>query len=135
MQVCFGQSYHYINHDALFLRRIHQSYLSVRNIGTQIPSLRSLPYSARKGYLVYSVEWMLRFFARPWGHQCGLSFYTLSSIFICSQAQLPSYNFTKEKLVKNGILPADSLWTYLASSSVSGACVVCFTSFILSMWD
>lgn len=38
--------------------------------------------------------------------------------------QLPSYNFTKNLLVKNDILPANSLWTFLASSSVSGMCVV-----------
>lgn len=40
------------------------------------------------------------------------------------KVQLPSYNFTKTQLVKNNILPANSPWTFLASSSVSGACVV-----------
>ncbi|KZT73353.1 oxaloacetate carrier [Daedalea quercina L-15889] len=41
-----------------------------------------------------------------------------------SSVQLPSYNWTKNELVSNGILPADSVWTYLASSSVSGMCVL-----------
>jgi solute carrier family 25 protein 34/35 len=40
-----------------------------------------------------------------------------------SSVQLPSYNFTKTQLVSRGILPADSTWTFLASSFVSGACV------------
>ncbi|PFH52255.1 hypothetical protein AMATHDRAFT_2261 [Amanita thiersii Skay4041] len=40
-----------------------------------------------------------------------------------SSVQLPSYNFTKNQLVKHGILPADSTWTFLASSSFSGMCV------------
>ncbi|KAF5388573.1 hypothetical protein D9757_004708 [Collybiopsis confluens] len=44
---------------------------------------------------------------------------SISSRFV----QLPSYNFTKNQLVKNGILPANSTWTFLASSSVSGFCV------------
>ncbi|KAJ2914783.1 hypothetical protein MD484_g5649, partial [Candolleomyces efflorescens] len=41
-----------------------------------------------------------------------------------SSVQLPSYNFTKRTLISNGILPEDSTWTFLASSSVSGACVL-----------
>ncbi|EPS97866.1 hypothetical protein FOMPIDRAFT_1024897 [Fomitopsis schrenkii] len=41
-----------------------------------------------------------------------------------SSVQLPSYNWTKNHLVSNGILPADSVWTFLASSSVSGMCVL-----------
>ncbi|KAF4612220.1 hypothetical protein D9613_004237 [Agrocybe pediades] len=40
-----------------------------------------------------------------------------------SSVQLPSYNFTKTQLVKYDILPANSAWTFLVSSSVSGACV------------
>ncbi|KAF8665438.1 hypothetical protein AX16_000457 [Volvariella volvacea WC 439] len=40
-----------------------------------------------------------------------------------SSVQLPSYNFTKTQLVKHSILPADSMLTFLASSSVSGICV------------
>ena len=44
------------------------------------------------------------------------------------QVQLPSYNWTKNHLISNGILPADSVWTFLASSSVSGMCVVCIVS-------
>ncbi|KAN0100370.1 Mitochondrial carrier domain containing protein [Tylopilus felleus] len=40
-----------------------------------------------------------------------------------SSVQLPTYNWTKNQLVTNGILPANSIWTYLASSSVSGVCV------------
>ncbi|KAF9454193.1 mitochondrial carrier [Macrolepiota fuliginosa MF-IS2] len=40
-----------------------------------------------------------------------------------SSVQLPSYNFTKNQLVKRGILPADSTWTFLISSTISGACV------------
>jgi len=40
-----------------------------------------------------------------------------------SSVQLPSYNFTKTQLVQHGILPADSTWTFLASSSMSGICV------------
>lgn len=41
-----------------------------------------------------------------------------------SSVQLPTYNWTKNQLVTQGILPADSILTYLASSSVSGACVL-----------
>ncbi|KAF8716100.1 hypothetical protein AX14_012430 [Amanita brunnescens Koide BX004] len=40
-----------------------------------------------------------------------------------SSVQLPSYNFTKNLLVKNGIMSADSTLTFLLSSSVSGVCV------------
>ncbi|KAF8846094.1 mitochondrial carrier [Paxillus ammoniavirescens] len=40
-----------------------------------------------------------------------------------SSVQLPTYNWTKNQLVTRGILPANSIWTYLASSSVSGVCV------------
>ncbi|KAI9462423.1 oxaloacetate carrier [Lactarius psammicola] len=40
-----------------------------------------------------------------------------------SSVQLPTYNWTKNQLVSRGVLPADSIWTYLASSSVSGVCV------------
>ncbi|GLB35840.1 putative mitochondrial carrier (TC 2.A.29) family protein [Lyophyllum shimeji] len=40
-----------------------------------------------------------------------------------SSVQLPSYNFTKTQLAKHGIMPADSTWTFLASSFVSGMCV------------
>lgn len=41
-----------------------------------------------------------------------------------TQVQLPSYNWTKNQIVSNGWLPANSIWTYLASSSVSGICVL-----------
>ncbi|KAI0004194.1 oxaloacetate carrier [Russula compacta] len=41
-----------------------------------------------------------------------------------SSVQLPTYNWTKNQLVSRSILPADSIWTYLASSSVSGVCVL-----------
>jgi solute carrier family 25, member 34/35 len=44
-----------------------------------------------------------------------------------SSVQLPSYNFTKQQLVLHGFSQADSIWTYLASSTVSGICVVCST--------
>ncbi|KAJ7651647.1 mitochondrial carrier domain-containing protein [Mycena polygramma] len=40
-----------------------------------------------------------------------------------SSVQLPSYNLTKNFLVSRDILPANSAWTFLASSSVSGICV------------
>ncbi|KAG8219561.1 mitochondrial carrier [Butyriboletus roseoflavus] len=40
-----------------------------------------------------------------------------------SSVQLPTYNWTKNQLVTHGILPANSIWTYLTSSSVSGVCV------------
>lgn len=40
------------------------------------------------------------------------------------QVQLPTYNWTKNQLTKRGILPADSVAAFLASSSVSGLCVV-----------
>ncbi|RDB28778.1 Mitochondrial oxaloacetate transport protein [Hypsizygus marmoreus] len=40
-----------------------------------------------------------------------------------SSVQLPSYHFAKTQLVKHDILPANSAWTFLASSSISGACV------------
>lgn len=42
-----------------------------------------------------------------------------------SSVQLPSYNWTKTQLVSRGILPADSTLTFLASSTISGICVVC----------
>jgi len=41
-----------------------------------------------------------------------------------SSVQLPSYLWTKNQIVTRGWLPADSTWTFLASSTVSGACVV-----------
>lgn len=44
-----------------------------------------------------------------------------------SSVQLPTYNWTKNQLVSRGILPNDSVLTYLASSSVSGICVVSVT--------
>ncbi|KAG8946216.1 hypothetical protein FRC04_011962 [Tulasnella sp. 424] len=40
-----------------------------------------------------------------------------------SSVQLPSYNWTKRTIVENGWGKADSTWTFLASSAVSGACV------------
>ncbi|CAE6399524.1 unnamed protein product [Rhizoctonia solani] len=40
-----------------------------------------------------------------------------------SSVQLPSYNWAKTTLVKHGIASADSTWTFLASSTVSGICV------------
>ncbi|KAF8466508.1 oxaloacetate carrier [Gautieria morchelliformis] len=40
-----------------------------------------------------------------------------------SSVQLPSYNWTKALIVRNGWGKADSTLTFLASSSVSGACV------------
>jgi len=39
-----------------------------------------------------------------------------------SSVQLPSYNWTKKMLVQHG-MHADSTWTFLASSTASGACV------------
>lgn len=50
---------------------------------------------------------------------------------IGSSVQLPSYNWTKSNLVNYGILPADSHWTWLASSTVSGACVA---SYLYWLW-
>ncbi|KAI0652480.1 mitochondrial carrier [Trametes meyenii] len=41
-----------------------------------------------------------------------------------SSVQLPTYNWTKNQLVSRGISRADSIWTFLASSSVSGLCVL-----------
>ncbi|OBZ79961.1 Mitochondrial oxaloacetate transport protein [Grifola frondosa] len=41
-----------------------------------------------------------------------------------SSVQLPTYNWTKNQLVTRGISRADSIWTFLASSSVSGMCVL-----------
>jgi len=40
-----------------------------------------------------------------------------------SSVQLPSYNWTKTQIVSRGILPADSMLTFLASSTISGICV------------
>ncbi|KAF9469830.1 mitochondrial carrier domain-containing protein [Collybia nuda] len=40
-----------------------------------------------------------------------------------SSVQLPSYNFTKNQLISHDLFAADSVWTYLVSSSVSGICV------------
>ena len=45
---------------------------------------------------------------------------------IGSSVQLPSYNWTKSNLVNYGILPAGSYWTWLASSTISRACVVSY---------
>lgn len=42
-----------------------------------------------------------------------------------SSVQLPSYNWTKTQIVSRGLLPADSTLTFLASSTISGICVVC----------
>ena len=42
-----------------------------------------------------------------------------------SSVQLPSYNWIKTQIVSRGILPADSMLTFLASSTISGICVVC----------
>ena len=44
-----------------------------------------------------------------------------------SSVQLPSYNWTKTQIVSRGLLPADSTLTFLASSTISGICVVCST--------
>lgn len=41
-----------------------------------------------------------------------------------SSVQLPMYNWTKNQLVSHGISSPTSIWTYLASSSVSGICVL-----------
>ncbi|GBE77232.1 mitochondrial carrier [Sparassis latifolia] len=41
-----------------------------------------------------------------------------------SSVQLPTYNWTKNHLVQSGIMPADSVWTFLLSSTVSGVCVL-----------
>ncbi|TCD68317.1 Mitochondrial oxaloacetate carrier protein [Steccherinum ochraceum] len=41
-----------------------------------------------------------------------------------SSVQLPTYMWTKNQLVSHGISRPDSIWTYLASSSVSGICVL-----------
>ncbi|OAX40072.1 mitochondrial carrier [Rhizopogon vinicolor AM-OR11-026] len=40
-----------------------------------------------------------------------------------SSVQLPTYKWTKNQLSSNGLLPSNSILTYLASSSVSGVCV------------
>ncbi|KAL7420844.1 Mitochondrial oxaloacetate carrier protein [Cryptotrichosporon argae] len=41
-----------------------------------------------------------------------------------SSVQLPSYNYGKSLLVRNGIMKDNSFWTYLAASSISGVCVL-----------
>ncbi|KAH9947120.1 mitochondrial carrier [Amylocystis lapponica] len=41
-----------------------------------------------------------------------------------SSVQLPTYNWTKNQLVSRGISRPDSIWTFLASSSVSAMCVL-----------
>ncbi|THH26783.1 hypothetical protein EUX98_g7405 [Antrodiella citrinella] len=41
-----------------------------------------------------------------------------------SLVQLPTYNWTKNQLISHGISRTDSIWTYLACSSVSGICVL-----------
>jgi len=41
-----------------------------------------------------------------------------------SSVQLPTYLWTKNQLVTRGVLPADSIVTFLASSTVSGLCVL-----------
>ncbi|KAI5120850.1 hypothetical protein M0805_007037 [Coniferiporia weirii] len=42
-----------------------------------------------------------------------------------SAVQLPTYNWTKNNLVQAGITSPGSMWTFLASSAVSGACAQC----------
>jgi solute carrier family 25 protein 34/35 len=54
-------------------------------------------------------------------HQCASQIVSNKSLF---QVQLPTYNWTKNQLVLRGILPADNIWTFLASSAVSGVCVL-----------
>ncbi|KAF5368401.1 hypothetical protein D9758_002199 [Tetrapyrgos nigripes] len=54
-------------------------------------------------------------------HYYKSSFDALSTIFQAERWR--GYNFTKTQLVSHGILPANSTWTFLASSAVSGACV------------
>ncbi|KAG2755364.1 hypothetical protein P692DRAFT_20890574, partial [Suillus brevipes Sb2] len=58
------------------------------------------------------------------GYFCGMDAAILRTA-MGSSVQLPTYNWTKNQLVGNAILPGDSVWTFLASSSVSGVCVVC----------
>ncbi|KAJ3549899.1 hypothetical protein NM688_g5130 [Phlebia brevispora] len=41
-----------------------------------------------------------------------------------SSVQLPTYNWTKNQIISRGLLPGDSVWTFLVSSSVSGVCVL-----------
>ncbi|KAL4070687.1 oxaloacetate carrier [Scleroderma citrinum] len=52
-----------------------------------------------------------------------------------SSAQLPTYNWTKNQLVTHGILPGNSVWTYLASSSVSGVCVARLSCLVMQPAD
>ena len=51
-----------------------------------------------------------------------------------SSVQMPSYHFTKNQIVSRGWLPANSVWTFLVSSSVSGICVVSTFHAISEMW-
>ncbi|KAJ8469400.1 hypothetical protein ONZ51_g9011 [Trametes cubensis] len=61
-------------------------------------------------------------------HYYKSSFDALRSIWHAEKlrglVQLPTYNWTKNQLVSRGISRADSIWTFLASSSVSGLCVL-----------
>ncbi|KAH9932023.1 mitochondrial carrier [Epithele typhae] len=41
-----------------------------------------------------------------------------------SSVQLPTYNWTKNQLISRGVANPDSIWTFLASSTVSGLCVL-----------
>lgn len=43
---------------------------------------------------------------------------------IGSSVQVPSYMWTKNQLITNNILPSDSFWTFLLSSSVSGLLIL-----------
>jgi solute carrier family 25 protein 34/35 len=48
----------------------------------------------------------------------------MRGVLMCGKVQVPSYVWTKTQLIQRGIMPADSFWTFLFSSSVSGFCVV-----------
>jgi solute carrier family 25 protein 34/35 len=41
-----------------------------------------------------------------------------------SSVQVPSYMWTKNEIVQRGLGRPDSIWTYLASSAVSGVTLV-----------
>lgn len=108
----------------------------------------SKPFAASLGNPLFLIKARMQAYSPvlPVGtqHHYRSSFHALSTIFraerfrglvrgidaailrtsMGSSVQLPSYNFTKQQIVSRGWLPADSIWTFLASSSVSGICVV-----------
>lgn len=117
-------SFMYISTQSQFARPTPLHYRWELNITTKILFTLFPLSSGQNDSEALCAEWTLLFYERRWVLRYV---YKANSMHLLKnrQVQLPSYNFTKHQLVKHNILPADSTWTFLASSSVSGLCVVC----------